>query len=393
MKHLKSIFRTLCLLAAVLLVSTDVKAQNDAVTAYYDSVEVSLLTCQPHEEIYSLYGHTALRYHDLKRNEDWAFNYGIFNFHAPHFVLRFVFGLTDYELGVIPTDIFKQEYRRFGSQVTEQVLNLTNEEKHAIHKALYENYRPENRVYRYNYFYDNCTTRARDMVERNINGQVRYQDNPDYEATYREMVRECTMAHPWATWGNDFLLGIKADLKTDQRQQEFLPNNLLHDFARAQIIRTDGRYVPLVKETRQIVPSGVQIVEQDFPLTPTECAIILLIISLLVFAYEWKKRQTLKWWDILLMTMQGLMGLVLFVMIFSQHPTTSINLQILLFNPLPLFYIYNMYRRKKTHYWNLLVCMVLLFYIGGIWQDYAEGLEIVALCLLIRYWSNLRNAK
>lgn len=393
MKHLKSIFRTLCLLAAVLLVSTNVKAQNDAVTAYYDSVEVSLLTCQPHEEIYSLYGHTALRYHDLKRNEDWAFNYGIFNFHAPHFVLRFVFGLTDYELGVIPTDIFKQEYRRFGSQVTEQVLNLTNEEKHAIHKALYENYRPENRVYRYNYFYDNCTTRARDMVERNINGQVRYQDNPDYEPTYREMVRECTMAHPWATWGNDFLLGIKADLKTDQRQQEFLPNNLLYDFARAQIIRTDGRYVPLVKETRQIVPSGVQIVEQDFPLTPTECAIILLIISLLVFAYEWKKRQTLKWWDILLMTMQGLMGLVLFVMIFSQHPTTSINLQILLFNPLPLFYIYNMYRRKKTHYWNLLVCMVLLFYIGGIWQDYAEGLEIVALCLLIRYWSNLRNAK
>jgi len=100
-----------------------------------------------------------------------------------------------------------------------------------------------------------------------------------------------------------------------------------------------------------------------------------------------------KWWDILLMTMQGLMGLVLFVMIFSQHPTTSINLQILLFNPLPLFYIYNMYRRKKTHYWNLLVCMVSLFYIGGIWQDYAEGLEIVALCLLIRYWSNLRNAK
>ncbi len=393
MKHLKSIFRTLCLLAAVLLVSTDLKAQNDAVTAYYDSVEVSLLTCQPHEEIYSLYGHTALRYHDLKRNEDWAFNYGIFNFHAPHFVLRFVFGLTDYELGVIPTDIFKQEYRRFGSQVTEQVLNLTNEEKHAIHKALYENYRPENRVYRYNYFYDNCTTRARDMVERNINGQVRYQDNPDYEPTYREMVRECTMAHPWATWGNDFLLGIKADLKTDQRQQEFLPNNLLHDFARAQIIRTDGRYVPLVKETRQIVPSGVQIVEQDFPLTPTECAIILLIISLLVFAYEWKKRRTVKWWDILLMTMQGLMGLVLFVMIFSQHPTTSINLQILLFNPLPLFYIYNMYRRKMTHYWNLLVCMVFLFYIGGIWQDYAEGLEIVALCLLIRYWSNLRNAK
>lgn len=393
MKHLKSIFRTLCLLVVAVIFGTKASAQGDIGIAYYDSVEVSLLTCQPHEEIYSLYGHTALRYHDYRKGEDWAFNYGIFNFHAPYFVLRFVFGLTDYELGAIPTKVFQQEYKHFGSQVTEQVLNLTSAEKKALYEALYKNYMPENRVYRYNYFYDNCTTRARDIVERNISGQLRYEQRPGFEPTYREMVRECTQGHPWATWGNDFLLGVKADLKTDLRQQEFLPNNLMYDFARAQISRNDGTTVPLVKETRILVPSGVQVVERDFPLTPMECAIILLIISVAIFAYEWKMRRTIKWWDVLLMAVQGLAGIIPVIMIFSQHPTTSINLQILLINPLPLIYIYNVYRRKKTHYWTLLACMVLLFLIGGIWQDYAEGLEIVALCLLLRYWSNIRNGK
>ena len=90
-----------------------------------DSVEVSLLTCSPHEEIYSLYGHTALRWHDLRSGEDLAFNWGIFNFKKPYFVLRFVFGLTDYELGAIPMKYFMEEYRSVGSSVTEQVLDLT----------------------------------------------------------------------------------------------------------------------------------------------------------------------------------------------------------------------------------------------------------------------------
>ena len=393
MKHLESIFRITWILLFALFSEHLSVANTDSITNNMDSVEVALLTCQPHEEIYSLYGHTALRYHDMRTGDDWAFNYGVFNFHAPFFTLRFVFGLTDYELGVLPTKIFQQEYRYYGSQVTEQVLNLTAQEKQAIWQALADNYREENRIYRYNYFYDNCTSRARDMVERVISGQIRYQPRPDYSPTYRQMVHDCTQNHPWATWGNDFLLGIKADMKTDLRQQEFLPNNLMYDFARAQIIRQDGSQVPLVKETRILVPSGVQVVSQDFPLAPTECAIILLAISLLIFALEWKKKQTYKWWDILLMTVQGVMGLVLFAMIFSQHPTVSINLQILLFNPLPFLYIYKVYKGKKTHYWNLLLCMAVLFLIGSIFQHYAEGLLIVALCLLIRYWSNIRNAK
>ena len=167
----------------------------------------------------------------------------------------------------------------------------------------------------------------------------------------------------------------------------------MYDFARAKVIRSDGSSVPLVKDTRTLVPPGVQIVEKEFPLTPKECAILLAIVSLLVFAYEWKKKQVLKWWDLLLMTVQGIMGLVLFVMIFSQHPTTSLNLQILLFNPLPFLYIYKVYRQQKTIWWHLLLAMIILFLTGSVWQDYAEGLEIVACCLLLRYLSNIRHGK
>ena len=89
-----------------------------------DSVEVALLTCQPHDEIYSLYGHTAIRYHDMRKGKevDVAFNYGVFDFKKPYFVLRFVFGLTDYELGVYPFNIFLKEYRHFGSMVTAAIL-------------------------------------------------------------------------------------------------------------------------------------------------------------------------------------------------------------------------------------------------------------------------------
>ena len=245
------------------------------VQAQTDSIEISLLTCSPHEEIYSLYGHTALRWHDLSKGDDIAFNWGVFDFHKPYFVLRFVFGLTDYELGAYPYHLFLQEYKEYGSSITEQVLNLTTEEKLAIKQALVDNLQPENKVYRYNYFYDNCSLRPRDIIERCVAGKVEYAPRDDYAPTYREMVRSCTRNHPWGTFGNDMLLGLRADQTTDMRQQEFLPENLMYDIDRATIY-ANGEYRPLVKERRIALPSGVQVIEQDFPLTPTECACLLL---------------------------------------------------------------------------------------------------------------------
>lgn len=363
--------------------------------AYMDSVEFSLVTCSPHEEVYSLYGHTALRFRDLHQNhsEDVVFNWGVFNYNAPHFVLRFVFGLTDYELGLASYEGFCNYYRHWGSSVTEQVLNLTAQEKLALNLSLEENYRPENRVYRYNYFYDNCSTRPRDIIERCVKGRVVYEPRQGYEPTYREMIHQKTRHHSWATWGNDMLLGVRADMKTSRQEQEFLPDNLLYDFDHARVNATDGSWRPLVKERRMDVPSGVQVVERDFVLSPIECAVLLLLVTFILTIAEWQHRKTYVACDALLMLLVGLAGCVLTVMIFSQHPATSLNLQLLLVNPVHLVYLPMVLRRRKTRYWHLLAAMVCLLLMGSLLQDYAEGIEILALCLLLRSIIHLRNEK
>ena len=390
MKHLKIIFNALkgVLITLTIVSSTPVAAQEDLTPM--DSVEISLLTCQPHDEVYSLYGHTAIRYHDLRPGGfDLAFNYGVFDFKKPHFVARFVFGLTDYELGAYPYKYFLEEYRRFGSMVTEQVLNLTAEEKLILHEALAMNLRPENKIYRYNFFYSNCTTKARDIIENCINGKIEYAGREDYTPSYREMVHGMTRNNPWARFGNDLLLGIKADFKTDLRQQEFLPGNLLYDFDHAQIY-SEGTYRPLIKERRIAVPAGVQIVQEGFPLTPLSCAAVLLAIGLVIFFFEWRKKRVFIVWDVLLMLAVGTFGIVLTLMLFSQHPTVSLNLQIILLNPLPLLFLWPVIRRRQTRYWAISAILAVLFLIGSFFQSYAEGIHVLALCLLMQCYANLK---
>ena len=392
MKQKNSFFRRFFLLILGFMAVTNVMAEENQKNylEQFDSIEVSLLTCSPHEEIYSLYGHSALRWHDMRQSgpntgNDIVFNWGIFNFNKPYFVLRFVFGLTDYELGPIPYQPFCNYYQEWGSSVTEQVLNLTPEEKMRLQAALAENLKPENRIYRYNYFYDNCSTRPRDIIEKCLNGRLEYARREDYTPSYREMVSLCTRNHPWATFGNDMLLGVKADFATDLREQEFLPENLMYDFDHAQIYAA-GEYRPLVKERRIPVLPGVQVIEQDFPLSPMECALILLALTVMIMLIEWKSGKRQVWFDVILMTIQGLAGCVLFVMLFSQHPTTSTNLQILLLNPLPLFFIPSVIRQNVTRWQKILLTMIILYLIGSIFQHYAEGMIIVALSLLLRIW-------
>ena len=401
MKHLEKVLKVRILTLTLLIFSglhslwaqnmpLEVTVDQDSIISKIDpmdSIEVSLITCSPHEEIYSLYGHSALRWHDLHNEgptagQDLVFNWGLFDFKKPYFVLRFVFGLTDYELGVIPFERFVPYYKRWGCSITEQVISLTNEEKHSLKKALADNLRQENKVYRYNFFYDNCSTRPRDIIERNVNGKIEWPDREDYTPSFRDMVRECNRNHDWSRFGNDILLGLKADLKTTRTEQEFLPLNLMKDMALAQIY-VNGEYRPLVKEQRNIALPGVQIIEPDWILSPTETAIILVLIALCILFVEWKQKKRFVWWDVTLMLVQSAIGIVLTVMIFSQHPTTSLNLNILLFNPLPIFFIPSVIKHRNT-WWKLLVVLLILYTIGGIWQSYPEGLWGLALCLLSR---------
>ena len=225
-----------------------------------DSIRLSLLTCAPGEVIYTLFGHTAIRYENPSQGIDVVFNYGLFSFDIPNFALRFSLGETDYRLGVIDYPHFAGEYAYFGRSVWQQTLNLNNEEKAELIRLLQENYRPENRVYRYNFFYDNCATRPRDKIEESIAGKVIYPVEPqDGSRTFREIVHQYCKGHPWARFGIDLCIGSEADRPITQRQMMFAPFYLMDAFAGAQITG-DSIQRPLVTDSEQVafITSGQQ---------------------------------------------------------------------------------------------------------------------------------------
>ena len=305
--------------------------------ASLDSVRISLLTCEPGSEIYALFGHSAIRYENPAKQEDWVFNYGMFSFREPNFVMRFVKGETDYQLGVVPFRYFEAEYGMRGSSVYQQELNLTNAEKEKLAGLLFENYLPANRVYRYNYFYDNCTTRARDKIEESIQGKVVYPVS-DRVVSYRDILHEFTAGSEWSEFGIDLCLGSEADEPIDERKQMFAPFYMLAA-ARGAVIHRADTMMPFVRKETKIVDAVLED-EPAFPLSPMACALLLLAVTVIIVGRGlYKGRQCLAW-NVVMFLLQGLGGCIIaFLFFFSLHPTVASNWLLILFNPLPLIYL------------------------------------------------------
>lgn len=358
-----------------------------------DSIRVSLLTCSPHDEIYSLYGHTAIRYEDKASKTDIVVNYGMFSFKKPFFVARFVLGLTDYEMGIQDFNDFCYEYQYFGSQVTQQEINLTPEEKGQLLKALQDNY-ANARVYRYNYFYNNCTTKARDIILKSINGKIEYKNGIDRSVSFRDLIHGCNANYSWASFGNDLLLGFKADMQTTREEQQFLPDNLMRDFGQAKIVSADGSARPLVKNTEIIVKGNDYAIAGKTKVTPQFVYITLLLLIAAIVVAEFKTKKRFLWVDISLLLASGLAGLILFVMLFSEHPTTSTNLQIFILCPLNLYWAIYIIKNKRNERklrkaWTFLSIMLCIGLSGRLIQVYAEGMPLLALSLLLKNCCNL----
>ena len=319
-----------------------------------DSIRFSLLTCAPGTEIYSLFGHTAIRYENYTRRIDVAFNYGMFSFNTPNFIFRFVAGETDYQLGITPYSYFEAEYAMRGSSVYQQVLNLTQSEKERLLTILENNYLPENRIYRYNYFYDNCTTRARDKIEECIEGKVVYPDSLSGKS-YRSIVHEFTAGSPWDEFGIDFCLGAEADKEINKRQQMFSPFYMKYYASNAYIVDAGGTRRPLILDETKIVDVEPEEVQPGFILSPLMCGALFLALCVVMAWGQWKTQRIWWGWDIVLYGLQGLAGCIIaFLFFFSVHPTVGSNWLLILFNPIPLLYlpfmVYKAVKRKKDYY-------------------------------------------
>ncbi len=386
MKRFRRILRIISLVFFVLL-TTNAKGQTaDSIISNMDDVEVSLLTCGPGNEAYSLFGHTAIRISQPSRGMDVVVNYGMFSFKQKYFIPRFVLGLTDYQMGITTFDDFKAEYEYEQRWVFEQTLNLTSKEKSALLQAIDQNYKPENVTYRYNFFYNNCTTKARDIIAANIDGKIKYNSATSEYPSFRELCHSKTSSHRWSQFGNDLLLGIQADLPTNINEQQFLPENLEHDFSNATI----GANRKLVSHEEYIIPKDVAAsAAPDSLPSPRALAIVIaiIIIGVSLIEYFWSKNLWLT--DAILMPLIGLSGMILFVMIFSKHPTVNINFQILILNPIALFLAIPMVMKQRkgmlTWWHKTYVLCLFLGILCGLFQDYAEGIRILALSLLVRY--------
>ena len=392
---------TLIMWAGVLCVASPqpppIEGEPDSVAMDSSDIYISLLTCSPGREPYTLFGHTAIHMRNKKlKGFDFVFNYGLFDYSAKNFVYRFVKGETDYELGAEPTDFFMSRYVDEGHTVWEQELNLTPKEKEQLFGLIVWNSRPENKMYRYNFLYDNCTTRARDAFQRAM-GEVRvaYPPNDD-QLTFREIIHHYTSVSPWVELGIDMVLGSEVDRPLDYKDKMFVPSryhNLVKD---ATIEYPDATAKPFVLKEMVYDPTCELKDTPGFPLSPMLTMWIVFALTLVISLIDMRQRKVSLWLDVLLVTVQGIAGLlVAFLFFLSEHPAVGTNWLIVLFNPLVFVLLALMFRRKSRvysvlEYVNLagLVFTLLLFVLPL--QQIPLALLPVVLSLLLRGFVRLK---
>ena len=332
------------LVIAIFLCVMNVKAQQVSIS---DSAVVSLLTCSPGEEVYSKFGHTAIRIADRNNNIDVIFNYGIFSFETSNFYYKFIKGETDYQLGIYDTRNFLPEYAQRNSMVVEQVLNLSPAEKRDLFNLLMQNYLPENRTYRYNFIFDNCATRPRDKILASLHGYVKFQEN--YESkTFRQLVGSYVGNDTWLKFGIDLVFGIRADRIATESESMFLPEVLMGEFQTAQITARVGGTKKLISERRILVQKIDTKEESTFWLfKPMAFSMILLIIGSAITFWDTKRKYYYRPFDAFLFGLTGVAGLIIaYLMFFSLHPLVKSNLNILWLNPLSLLIVSLLWVRR-----------------------------------------------
>ena len=351
------------------------------------SAEISVITCGPGEqEAFTAYGHSALRIKDPVLGFDRVYNYGTFDFNTPNFYGKFATGRLDYMLSVSSYSRFIGEYMYEGRWVKEQVLDLPGEKSQELFAFLEENYLPENRYYRYDFFYDNCATRIVDALEA-VLGEGLVYDSTDYpEVTFRTMIRYYQSPFPWTDFGVDIALGSVIDKPMQYNDFFFLPDFVLLGLKNA---KWEGK--PLVREERSLAeekePFGL---ESSF--TPFTLVLFLLPLTAVLTLIDARRKKISLLFDFLIFFAAGLVGvLVLWLWFGTAHSATAGNYNLLWANPLFLVIAALLFTSKRKSAWfqSLLLAVAILVGISaiGIWvipQSYHSLFPSIMLVLLMR---------
>lgn len=321
----------------------------------------SLLTCAPGEELYSLFGHSALRVQDSANDLDIVFNYGTFDFDTPFFYFKYAQARLDYMLSIVAYNDFILSYQYDKRSIYAQELQLDSLQKQQLFSALLLNYQPENRAYRYESFTDNCTTRVDDIIKKTLQGKWEYH-HPQKEKlppTYRTSYAPYLANSSWINLGLNIILGAPMDRPT---KSLFLPDIMKDSYTYTTL---NGK--PIVSTAKILYDAKYTYYKTPFLASPI---FILYLVAFLLLLCSIFLPQRLIAIDFILFLASGLIGcLILFLWFATEHSTANNNWNILWALPthLPIAFVL-LFQKRKTkflHYYFLLTllvaCILLIF--------------------------------
>ena len=343
---------------------------------------ISLLTCTPGRELYSTFGHSALRVTDSESNIDIIFNYGTFDFDDPNFYSKFTRGKLLYFVSVNRFDNFVQEYTYEQRGIMEQVIHLSCQDKEKLFDALRENAKEENKFYKYDFIHDNCTTRLRDIVFKNTTGTLQTKNiRLGQGVTFRNLIHEYLNKsyQYWSKLGIDILLGSPVDKKITNSEAMFLPDYLLKGFDSTSV---DGE--PLVSEKKEILKSTLPPDKSPLLSPFAILAILFLMIALLSFVKNTNKFFAV--FDFILFFFSGALGiLILFMWLGTDHPECRNNFNLAWAFPFHIVTVFLIYRKRDWLCYYFLANSILLLLLLVFWMWLPQEMnnaQVPIICIL-----------
>jgi hypothetical protein len=289
--------------------------------------KISLITCGSGEEIYSTFGHSAIRVTDPQTGIDLVFNYGAFNFSDPQFYTKFIRGKLKYYLSLSDYENFIYSYQEENRAVFEQVLSINTAQKNSIYEFLINNYKPEKRYYLYDFFYDNCSTRELDLLIKVLDKDLILPSDIERKTdkTFRDLIKPYLASLPWAAFGIDLGLGSKTDKITTKYEHSFLPDYLKSLVDEIKI--KDGTSIkPLVEKENILYNPEEKHQSASFNLSPMVFFWTLFVIVAIITFLGYKNKKYDRKIDFLIFALTGLLGVFLVFLWFgTDHQATANN--------------------------------------------------------------------
>ncbi|AQG79069.1 DUF4105 domain-containing protein [Spirosoma montaniterrae] len=363
------------------------------------SVQVSLITYGPgSDDISSAFGHTEIRIFDPVQGLDRNYSYGGFDYNADNFIVKFLRGTLPYRLSAHSLYQVLYYYQQNNRSVREQVLNLSLPQKQRLFAALEENNRPENREYRYRFYYDNCATRPRDMIAQACGDSLQFRAPQQPTKSYRAWMNDYLGEKPWAQLGMNLAIGRPADAMTSNWESMYLPNNVYDNLAAAVVKQPGGLTAPVVTRSATLFEAQKIFRKQvPFIFDPEVVFALLGIVVALFTARRYQRGRVDRWLDRLLFSVVGFWGwFLLLLWIGTDHGVTAWNPTLLWLAPFHLPLVFwatsrNTTARRRTAYFGITAVLIL---VGMVLSTVPGGVDVLfPLTLLIRCIVNLQPVR